>query len=113
MARFRAPLILMQLQFTNICSVCIGVPSSTSSVKQHSKTHIIKKKLFCLFFCIASHIIYILLSLHCRLEITVDGTLPVSILYKSIAGRHRPVRVADGPMTARFRFIKNASWANT
>ena len=34
---------------------------------------------------------------------------PVSILYKSIAGRYRPVRVADGPITARYRFIKNAS----
>ena len=29
---------------------------------------------------------------------------PVSILCKSISGRHRPVRVADGPMTARCRF---------
>ena len=35
--------------------------------------------------------------------------LPVSILYKSIAGRYRPVRVADGPITARFRFIMNTS----
>ena len=35
---------------------------------------------------------------------------PVSILYKSIAGRYRPVRVADGPTAARYRFIKNASW---
>ena len=35
---------------------------------------------------------------------------PVSILYKSTAGRSRPVRVADGPITARCRFIKNASW---
>ena len=35
---------------------------------------------------------------------------PVSILYKSIAGRYRPVRVADGQITARYRFIKNASW---
>ena len=34
---------------------------------------------------------------------------PVSILYKSIAGRYRPVRVADGPITVRYRFIKNAS----
>ena len=34
---------------------------------------------------------------------------PASILYKSIAGRYRPVRVADGPITARYRFIKNAS----
>ena len=30
---------------------------------------------------------------------------PVSILYKSIAGRYRPVRVADGPITAHYRFI--------
>ena len=36
--------------------------------------------------------------------------VPVSILYKSIAVRYRPVRVADGPITARYRFIKNASW---
>ena len=35
--------------------------------------------------------------------------IPASILYKSIAGRYRPVRVADGPITARYRFIKNAS----
>ena len=37
------------------------------------------------------------------------GIFPVSILYKSIAGRYRPVRVADGPITARYGFIKNAS----
>ena len=30
---------------------------------------------------------------------------PVSILHKSIAGRYRPVRVADRPITARCRFI--------
>ena len=35
---------------------------------------------------------------------------PVSILRKSISGRHRPVRVADGPMTDRCRFTENASW---
>ena len=34
----------------------------------------------------------------------------VIILHKSIAGRYRSVRVADGPITARYRFIKNASW---
>ena len=33
-----------------------------------------------------------------------NGNIPVSILRKSISGRHRPVRVADGPMTARCRF---------
>ena len=38
---------------------------------------------------------------------------PVSILYKSIAGRYRLVRVADGPITARYRFIKNASCVDT
>ena len=41
---------------------------------------------------------------------TINGYFPVSILYKSIAGRYRPVRVGDGPITARYRFIKNASW---
>ena len=39
----------------------------------------------------------------------INTVIPVSILYKSIAGRYRPVRVADGPITARYRFIKNAS----
>ena len=39
-----------------------------------------------------------------------DWAFPVSILYKSIAGSYRPVRVADGPITARYRFMKNASW---
>ena len=34
----------------------------------------------------------------------------VCILHKSTADRYRPVRVADGPITARCRFIKNASW---
>ena len=29
----------------------------------------------------------------------------VSILHKSIAGHYRPVKVADGPITARYRFI--------
>ena len=41
---------------------------------------------------------------------TDHSDIPVSILCKSIAGRYRPVRVADGPITARYRFIKNASW---
>ena len=35
---------------------------------------------------------------------------PASILYKSIAGRYRPVSYPDGPITARYRFIKNAYW---
>ena len=38
------------------------------------------------------------------------STHPVSILYKSITGRYRPGRVADGPIMARYRFVKNASW---
>ena len=40
----------------------------------------------------------------------VKTIFPVSILDKSIAGLYRPVRVADGPITARYRFIMNASW---
>ena len=35
---------------------------------------------------------------------------PVSVLHKSIAGRYPPVSVADGPITARCRFMQNASW---
>ena len=38
---------------------------------------------------------------------------PVSILHKSIAGRYRPVRVADRPITARCKFIKIAGWVVT
>ena len=39
---------------------------------------------------------------------------PASILYKSIAGRYRPVSYPDGPITARYmyRFIKNAYWVS-
>ena len=32
--------------------------------------------------------------------------IPASILYKSIARRYRPVSYPDGPVTARYRFIK-------
>ena len=39
-----------------------------------------------------------------------NKVIPVSILHKSKPGRYRPVRVADGPKTARCRFIKNANW---
>ena len=35
---------------------------------------------------------------------------PASVLSKSIAGRYRPVSYPDGPITARYRFIKNAYW---
>ena len=35
-----------------------------------------------------------------------------SILYKSIAGPYRPVSYPDGPITARYRFIKNAYWVH-
>ena len=34
---------------------------------------------------------------------------PVSTLHKSIAGRYRPVRVADGPITACSILIQNVS----
>ena len=35
---------------------------------------------------------------------------PVSILHKSVAGRYRSITYPDGSITARYRFIKNASW---
>ena len=47
-------------------------------------------------------------SLYCTLLLWSNGN-PVSVLHKSIAGRYRPVRVADGPITARCRFINNTS----
>ena len=31
-------------------------------------------------------------------------------IHRSVAGRYRPIKVADWPITARCRFIKNASW---
>ena len=43
-------------------------------------------------------------------NLMLKATNPVSILYKSIAGRYRPVSYPDGPITARYRFIKNAYW---
>ena len=51
-----------------------------------------------------------LISYLYNLQPFCNGQSPVSILHKSIAGRYRPVRAADGPITARCRFIKNASW---
>ena len=41
------------------------------------------------------------LELFQKARLSID---PVSILRKSISDRHRPVRVADGPMMARCRF---------
>ena len=46
----------------------------------------------------------VLLDLYLRCLYVIRTPSPVSILRKSISGRHRPVRVADGPMTARCRF---------
>ena len=37
---------------------------------------------------------------------------PASILYKSIAGRYRPVNNPDGPISGSYRLIKNAYWDN-
>ena len=51
--------------------------------------------------------LYPRISFHKKLGLRV----PASILHKTIAGRYRPVRVAVGPITARYRLIKNASGA--
>ena len=51
-------------------------------------------------------VLYVLVCLLFLLVSLVD--YPVSILYKSIAGRYRPVSCPDGPIMARYRFIKNA-----
>ena len=44
------------------------------------------------------------------LTVQISRLNPVSILYKSTAVRYRPVGVANGSITAWYRFIKNASW---
>ena len=38
-------------------------------------------------------------------EITQESLHPASVLYKSIAERYWPVRVADGPISACYRFM--------
>ena len=45
-------------------------------------------------------------------ELALNVINPVSILYKTIASRYRSVGVADGPIMARYRFIKNATRAS-
>ena len=39
----------------------------------------------------------------CARYILVPNIFPASILYKSIAGRYRPVSYPDGPITARYK----------
>ena len=45
-----------------------------------------------------------------RQKYRANTAFPATILYKSIARRYRPVSYPDGPITARYRFIKNADW---
>ena len=62
-------------------------------------------------FYIFGHLITIsYVSVHLNKSFRQLIGIPVSILHKSIVDRYRPVRVTDGPRTARCRFIKNASW---
>ena len=58
--------------------------------------------LVCGFCIVCSGLLVLPLGVNFRL-------CPVSILHKSIAGRYRPVSIADGPITTRCRFIKNAN----
>ena len=67
--------------------------------------------MYCRFYCRA--IFYMVKNILCVITSKRLGSAsfyPISILRKSIAGRYWPVRVADGPITARCSFIKNASW---
>ena len=63
---------------------------------------------FVLFFVVVVVVFLLLLLLFFFFFCIIN--IPVSILHKFIAGRYRPVRVADGPITARCRFIKYAGW---
>ena len=58
----------------------------------------------------ANHIIIIIIIITNGFVVPSDGINPGSILYKSKADRYRPVSYPDGPITARYRFIKNAYW---
>ena len=40
----------------------------------------------------------------------VGTVLPNKHSFKSVAGCYRPVSYADGPITAGYRLVKNASW---
>ena len=53
------------------------------------------------------------LSATVKTNLLIRQSNPASILYKSTAGRYRPVSYPDGPMTARCRFIKIACWETT
>ena len=67
-----------------------------------------KSSLLCL--CVCGFITFMR-----RLFVIVSSAflLAASILYKSTAGRYRPVSSTDGSITARYRFIKNAYWASS
>ena len=55
-----------------------------------------------------NHFVFIT-TLKTGVKILCASKYQVSIVHKLITGRYRPVRVAHGPITARCRFIKNAS----
>ena len=55
----------------------------------------------------------IIIHKECKKEKKEPLPTPAGILYKSIVGRYRPVSYPDRPITARYRFIKNASWDPT
>ena len=53
------------------------------------------------------------LSFVSNMQFCLANGYPVSILYKSTAGRYRSVSYSDGPITARYRFIKNTYWVRS
>ena len=60
-------------------------------------------------YCMYCFVIYfVAVFLYCTALLC--NAVPVRILYHSIAGRYRPVSYPDGPITTRYRFIKNARW---
>ena len=44
-------------------------------------------------------------SLVVSINVVLKRTYPTYIVHKSIAGRYQPIRVADGPITVRYRFM--------
>ena len=94
-------------QSFNPC-ICSPLKQSMISSEGLDQTAWTRRLIWASLSIYATHFCMAQLTL-CWLSHT-NKPIQVNILYKSIAGPYRPVRVADGPITACYRFIKNASW---
>ena len=98
--RFRANIFYRTIVITDVyksdvlgrmCSMIMGFPGHCSYPKtpQHFTNFILKFE-------------QVHFTTH---RYALNSYIPASILYKSTAGRYQPIRVADGPITTRYRFM--------